>query len=154
MEVVGKMMILFVLIGGLGLGVSEIMTRDVSEIDILDIPFRSANDDLDAIDQYKEELITESEGYMHEVKQTSDVPAPDALWKQEADENFVSNAHAGSSIAEKLAYSNTSTDLRKKMLLWHKKYHSALRNNGSKKDVQVAYESYQNYKAALDLKLQ
>ncbi|MCH8029846.1 MAG: hypothetical protein IH874_07945 [Candidatus Dadabacteria bacterium] len=151
MEVVGKMMILFVLIGGLGLGVSEILTRDIAEVDILGIPFKFSDDDKEAIDQYKEELTTEAKGYMQEVKPISNKPAPETLWKQDAEESVLNNGEVKKSIALNLAEANSSAELRKEMLLWHKKYHRALRS-GSDRDVRVALENYQNYKSALDLK--
>ena len=124
MEIIGKLMFLFILVGGLGLGVSEIAKRDFSEVDI---PFKAANDNLldqETLDKYKKALEFEADAEVVAVKDDKNVEVPDKLWSGTVNGNYVDSEEA-----IELANNNSAPELRSQMLYWHKKYHKALQSN-------------------------
>lgn len=146
MEVIGKLVFLFILVGGLGLGVSEIAKRDFSEVDI---PFKAANDNLldqETLDKYKRALEFEADAEVVIVKDKTDVKAPNKLWA-----SAVTGNSANAEEAKVLADNNSARELRSQMLYWHKKYHNALKSD-SKSEITDNMGKYNTYKVALDIK--
>ncbi|MCH8029847.1 MAG: hypothetical protein IH874_07950 [Candidatus Dadabacteria bacterium] len=152
MEIVGKLVLMVLLIGALGLGVSEIVVRDVSDVDI---PFKPVKDNSDnqSIKDYKKVLSMEAKQRTTVVEVDDSIQVPDTLWNQDADVQYTTEVKNKTtvSVAQKLADANSITELRSKMLLWHKKYHSALRSDKNRQ-IDVALQNYKNHKEALEIK--
>lgn len=151
MEIVGKLILMVLLIGALGLGVTEIAGRDVSDVDIPFKPVKDYSKD-PSINSYKKVLSMEAQQRTTVVEVDQNLQVPDTLWNKDAEtQTSEVETNLTLSVAQKLASANSLPELRSKMLQWHKKYHRALRT-GKNRQIEVALSNYKNYKEALEIK--
>ncbi len=157
METIGKLISVLIVIGGIGLGVHEIINQDYTVKDIALIrsptPSKKAeiNVDRETIRQYKSKLIEERDYVTPPSGTTLRGRIPNKLWgtAKEASAPSVQNAdHESITLAETLAYN----ELKKEMLYWHKRYHYLLRRSPHTEETRTAYEQYKKYKKAIELK--